>query len=447
MTEKQFATLPVRRIFFSLALPNIFSMVSSSIYMMSDGIFVGRYIGEHALAAVNLVMPVMMILFALSDMIAIGSSVKVSTAMGEGKIEKAKNLFSASVGMIIGLGVTFCILGMLFAKPLLFMMFKDDVLAQMAYDYLRVFLMGFPFVMPLFAMDNFLRACGKAKYVMWLNISMSLLNIVLDWLFIAKFGWGIEASALSSVLSMLLGSFFSFAPFFTKKITLHFAKPKISLSEITGIVYNGASEFFSNIAGSFIATVVNFFLLNLGGAIAVASYSIVMYIDTLLIGILYGVLDSVQPAVSYNMGAKQIKRTFSFFKITSLATVALSLVCMTMILLFPQALASIFTQAGNMEIIEMTTGALMLFAPSYLFTWFTMVASAFLTAMDKPKESMIIMLFRAIIFPLISLFALTSVMGVYGVFFMSTVSGAATFVVALVIWTKAEKKLKQCMAS
>ncbi|MEG1069773.1 MAG: MATE family efflux transporter, partial [Ruthenibacterium sp.] len=324
---------------------------------------------------------------------------------------------------------------------------KDDVLAQMAYDYLRVFLMGFPFVMPLFAMDNFLRACGKAKYVMWLNISMSLLNIVLDWLFIAKFGWGIEASALSSVLSMLLGSFFSFAPFFTKKMTLHFAKPKISLSEITGIVYNGASEFFSNIAGSFIATVVNFFLLNLGGAIAVASYSIVMYIDTLLIGILYGVLDSVQPAVSYNMGAKQIKRTFSFFKITSLATAALSLVCMTMILLFPQALASIFTQAGNMEIIEMTTGALMLFAPSYLFTWFTMVASAFLTAMDKPKESMIIMLFRAIIFPLISLFALTSVMGVYGVFFMSTVSGAATFVVALVIWTKAEKKLKQCMAS
>ncbi|MEG1381741.1 MAG: MATE family efflux transporter, partial [Ruthenibacterium sp.] len=217
--------------------------------------------------------------------------------------------------------------------------------------------------------------------------------------------------------------------------------------DITGIVYQGASEFFSKIAGSFIATVVNFFLLNLGGAIAVASYSIVMYIDTLLIGILYGVLDSVQPAVSYNMGAKQIKRTFSFFKITSLATVALSLVCMTMILLFPQALASIFTQAGNMEIIEMTTGALMLFAPSYLFTWFTMVASAFLTAMDKPKESMIIMLFRAIIFPLISLFALTSVMGVYGVFFMSTVSGAATFVVALVIWTKAEKKLKQCMAS
>ncbi|MEG1381873.1 MAG: MATE family efflux transporter, partial [Ruthenibacterium sp.] len=134
MTEKQFGTLPVRRIFFSLALPNIFSMVSSSIYMMSDGIFVGRYIGEHALAAVNLVMPVMMILFALSDMIAIGSSVKVSTAMGEGKIEKAKNLFSASVGMIIGLGVTFCILGMLFAKPLLFMLFKDDVLAQMAYD-------------------------------------------------------------------------------------------------------------------------------------------------------------------------------------------------------------------------------------------------------------------------------------------------------------------------
>ncbi|MEG2720480.1 MAG: MATE family efflux transporter, partial [Oscillospiraceae bacterium] len=251
----------------------------------------------------------MMIIFALSNMIAVGSSVKVSTTMGEGQIEKAKNIFTASVLMIIGLGFVFSILGILFTKPLINALIKDPILAEMAYDYVSYFTIGLPFIMPLFAMDNFLRACGKAKYSMWINIMVSLLNIFLDWLFIAQFGWGIGFSALASVISMFIGAFFSFFPFFTGKITLHFAKPKISLSETIGIVYNGASEFFGNIAGSFIATIINVFLLNLGGAIAVASFGIVMYIDTLLIGILYGILDAIQPAVSYNLGANEIKRT------------------------------------------------------------------------------------------------------------------------------------------
>ncbi|MEG2677632.1 MAG: MATE family efflux transporter, partial [Oscillospiraceae bacterium] len=147
-------------------------------------------------------------------------------------------------------------------------------------------------------------------------------------------------------------------------------------------------------------------------------------------------------AISYNLGAKEIKRTFSFFKISCISTSAFSVICMMAILIFPQALAGIFSKGNNAEIINMTVAALLLFAPSYLFTWFNMVTSAFLTAMDKPRESMIIMTFRAIVFPLICLFVLTSFMGVYGVFLSTTVSGALTSIVALVIWIKSSKLLK-----
>nr|WP_315024870.1 MATE family efflux transporter [uncultured Aminipila sp.] len=442
MIETQFTTLSVKKVFFRLTIPSILSMVFSSIYMMADGIFVGRFIGEHALAAVNLVMPIMMILFALSNMIAVGSSVKVSTSLGEGNVEKAKYLFSASVMMVVGLGIISSVLGIIFFKPLIYAFIKDSVLAEMAFRYMRIFSFGFPFIMPLFAMDNFLRVCGKAKYSMYINVIVSVFNIVLDWIFIARLGLGIEYSALSTVISMFLGSIFSFVPFITKKITLHFSRPQISRKEVVGILYNGSSEFFSSIAGSFIATIVNGFLLSLGGAIAVASYGIVMYIDTLLVGILYGVLDSIQPAVSYNLGAKEINRTFSFFKISSITTATLSVICMVGILLFPESLASIFAKEHNVKIIDMTIVALLLFAPSYLFTWFNMVTSAFLTAMDKPKESMIIMAFRAIVFPLLCLVALTAFMGVYGVFFTETLSGALTFIVAFVIWNKSAKHLQ-----
>ncbi|MEG2378160.1 MAG: MATE family efflux transporter, partial [Clostridia bacterium] len=154
------------------------------------------------------------------------------------------------------------------------------------------------------------------------------------------------------------------------------------------------------------------------------------------------VLDAIQPAVSYNLGAKEIKRTFSFFKISSISTAALSLICMIGILTFPEVLASIFAKGSSTDIIGMTVTALMLFAPSYLFTWFNMVSCAFLTAMDKPRESMTIMLFRAIVFPILCLFVLTGAMGVNGVFFTATVSGALTFIVAIIIWKKSAKKLK-----
>ncbi len=436
MIETHFVTLPVKKVFFKLTIPSVMSMFFSSIYMMADGIFVGHFVGSDALAAVNMVMPVIMILFAVSNMIAVGSSVKVSTALGEKNPGKARSMFSFSTALVIGVGVFFAAAGLLFSKPLIHQVIGEDQLAEMAIQYSRVLMLGLPFIMPLFAMDNFLRVCGKARYSMWINIIVSVLNIFLDWLMVAKWEWGISASALATVISMMVGSVFSFFPFFSKKITLYFTKPKIKKAELLGMLYNGSSEFLSSIASSVIATLINAVLLYLGGSVAVASYGIVMYIDTLLVGVLYGVVDSIQPAVSYNLGAGKVKRTFSFFKISCVVTAAISVLCMAVILIFPDKLAAVFSEKGNVQVMQMTVAALLLFAPSYLFTWFNMVTSAFLTAMDKPKESMIIMLFRTVLLPVSCLVILTSVMGVYGVFSTITLSSLLTCILAGLIWRK-----------
>lgn len=436
MIETHFVTLPVKKVFFKLTIPSVMSMFFSSIYMMADGIFVGHFVGSDALAAVNMVMPVIMILFAVSNMIAVGSSVKVSTALGEKNPGKARSMFSFSTALVIGVGVFFAAAGLLFSKPLIHQVIGEDQLAEMAIQYSRVLMLGLPFIMPLFAMDNFLRVCGKARYSMWINIIVSVLNIFLDRLMVAKWEWGISASALATVISMMIGSVFSFFPFFSKKITLYFTKPKIKKAELLGMLYNGSSEFLSSIASSVIATLINAVLLYLGGSVAVASYGIVMYIDTLLVGVLYGVADSIQPAVSYNLGAGKVKRTFSFFKISCVVTAAISVLCMAVILIFPDKLAAVFSEKGNVQVMQMTVAALLLFAPSYLFTWFNMVTSAFLTAMDKPKESMIIMLFRTVLLPVSCLVILTSVMGVYGVFSTITLSSLLTCILAGLIWRK-----------
>ena len=186
MNEQQFAILPTKRVFLRCALPGLLAMVVSSIYMMIDGIFVGRYIGSHALAAVNLAFPIIMILFAVGDMVAVGSAVKIAIALGEKDHTTANRIFSAAFCMILGIGVLFSLLGFLIAPFLIRTLIQDRQLAEVAWDYARFFLYFLPLIMPLFAVDNYLRICGKQTFSMWMNIVVAILNIVLDWLFLAK---------------------------------------------------------------------------------------------------------------------------------------------------------------------------------------------------------------------------------------------------------------------
>lgn len=443
MDEKQFGILPSKKIFIQFAIPSIFSMIFSSIGIIVDGIFVGKFIGSEALAAVNILMPILMITFALADMIAVGSSVKISIALGRGNNQLANRAFSTSLMMIVLLGILITILGFAFGKPIIYNFIQDSVLADLAFSYVKPFFYMIPFAMPLFAVDNYLRICGKANFSMWVNISISLLNIVLDWLLIGQLRMGIEAASLATGISMSIGCAVAIFPFILKRFTLRFTKPVLHIKDIVGIIYNGSSEFFNNIASSLMAIVINSFLLRLGGALAVAAYSIVMYIDAVLMMGLYGMLDSIQPAVSYNIGANNTKKVMELFKISCVVACITSIICMIGTLLFPEFLASLFVKSSDTNIIELTKTALYLFAPAYLFLWFNMVSSSFLTSFDKPKESLIIMVFRAVVFPLIAIFVMTNFIGIKGVFITPTIAGGFTMIISIFIWKKTIKKMKK----
>lgn len=441
MNEQQFAILPTKRVFLRCALPGLLAMVVSSIYMMIDGIFVGRYIGSHALAAVNLAFPIIMILFAVGDMVAVGSAVKIAIALGEKDHTTANRIFSVAFCMILGIGVLFSLLGFLIAPFLIRTLIQDRQLAEVAWDYARFFLYFLPLIMPLFAVDNYLRICGKQTFSMWMNIVVAILNIVLDWLFLAKLGLDIRFAALATSISMMCGVMIALTPFFLKRLTLRFTVPRISARTIVGIFHNGSSEFFNNVSGSFMATVINGFLLHLGGGTAVAAYGIVMYIDSLLIMALYGILDSIQPPVSYNIGAGNWKKAREFFRLSCLVTAAVSFVCLLAMVCFPETLAWLFVKEDTDGVIALTVSALRLYAFAYVFLWLNMVISSFLTAMDRAGDSLTIMLFRALIFPAICLLILPQFLDIYGIFLTPAVSGALTAVISRFMWRKNQKRL------
>ena len=440
MDQELFGITPPKKLFVKLAIPSLISMLFSSIYMICDGIFVGKIIGSKGLAAINLVFPIIMIVFAVSDMIASGASVKIGIKLGEKNEQEASNIFTIAVLLSLIINIIFMIISLIFSKDIIFILIKDKELATLSYKFAYVFILALPFIAPFFALDNYLRLCGKANMSMWINIAVSILNVILDAILIGYFKLGIEYAALCSALSMFIGTLIFLYPFIMKKVTLRFTKPKVNIKEILYIIYNGSSEFFSNISNSIMSIITNGFLLYYGGPVGVAAYSIVMYIDALISPVLFGMIGSIQPVISYNYGSKDYKRITEFFKITCIVGFIISIVTMIIIFIFPDFLVGLFSSKSDVDIIQMGKIALLLSAPSYLFNWFTMTVGSFLTGLEKATESIVVMLLESVIVPLILIVALTKTIGVYGIFLVPSIGGFISISIAFILWRRCVKE-------
>lgn len=339
------------------------------------------------------------------------------------------------------INIVISLVGLLVVDSIVQNLIPDKLMQEYALDYLRVFLSFLPFSAMLYAIDNYLRSCGKGVFCMWVNLFVSCLNIVLNIIFVIVLRFGVTGAALSTSLSMSIGTIISLIPFVRKKLSLQFTKPTIPVKDLGAILYNGSSEFLNKVAGSFIGVLTNSLLLSLGGSVAVASYGIVMYIEGLVISVIFGILDGVQAPVSYNLGKGDYKKTKELFKLSCYSSAFMAALLIVVIILFPNNLIAMFTKSDDAPTIEMAKYALFLFAPSYLFSWFNMVAGSFLTSLDKPKESLILLTFRSIVFPLICLAFLTNIVGIEMIFLTPLVSGFLTFIISVYLWMKTSKRL------
>lgn len=434
--EQLYTTQSPTRLFFRCALPSMLSMAMTALYTVADGFFVGHFIGMEALAAVNLVMPPIMMSFALSDMLAVGSSVQIAIRLGEKKEREASRIFSVCTLLIIGIACLIGLAGYTLAQPLLRLMGADPTVTGLAVKYLRIYALFAPVITVFFAVDNYLRICGKIRYSMGLNVGISLLNILLDCLFVGVLHWGVEAAALASCLSLALGTVLGFAPFLRHKLALRFTRGGIPLALLGNILANGSSEFFSNIAGSLLMLVLNSVLLRISGAMAVAAFSIVLYVDSIVASLLYGLSDAMQPAISYCYGAGLRRRMFALEKRVLAACAAISLAALVWMQWGGHSVISLFVADGTADLLEMSVNAMRLFSLSYLTGWLGTSLSAFFTAVNRPGLSLTLALCRALVFPLIALAILPSFLGLNGVWLAPPVGCALTAALALMLMAR-----------
>nr|WP_324253111.1 MATE family efflux transporter [Campylobacter volucris] len=429
------------KLFFKCALPNMASAAFIYLYIIIDGIFVGRYLGVDALAAMNLVMPFIMISFALADMIAIGSSVQISINLGKGKIEQARRIFSFCLLLIFIISCFMGILGFFLANSLSKLMGASEHIQILSTQYMQIFALFAPATMLSFALDNYLRICGKTFYSMMVNIIIALSNIILDWLFIVVFGWGLFSAALATCIGMFLGTILGFIPFIFKNLILKFKKPLINFNILKSILYNGSSEFFSNISSSIYTILANAILLKIAGNNALAAFSIILYLSTFVFILVIAMCDAMQPAISYNYGHKNLKRIQDIFKRMFFASFFIGIFTFLCVYFYNDFIVEIFNKDNNQEFFLIAQNALLIFSFSFLLSWFGKFCASFFTALDKPLLSLSISIIQSLILPFIFIYALSYFFGLNGIWAASIVSEICVVFIAYFILRKSFKNL------
>ena len=440
--EKLFiGTKPVH-LFFKAAIPGALGMLASSLYYLLEGILVGRILGPEPFAAVNLAMPFVIINFAVSDMIGVGSSVPIAISLGRGNKKEADSIFSAAIVMIFVSGIITGGLLFISAPSLFRMMGADENLIPYAVDYLRTYACFSPFTTMVFAMDNYLRICGKIKGSLIMNIAMAACSVVFEVFFLIILKGGIASAALGTCVGMSTAALTVLSIFISGKLDLRFKKPVFHFKLIKTIVSCGLPTFLSNVSGRIISILMNVILLSLGGADAVSVYGIIMAVDGLVMPLLYGTCDSLQPSVGYNWGARRFDRVVAIERCCFTAGAVVSIVLGAVMFFFPDFAITMFVEGeSSIGIHTLGISAVRLASTAYVVRWIAVCTQCFMSAISKPGFAAAISVSAAFVFPLILIIALYPI-GLDGIWLNLPGTALFTAILALLILTRCKSIIR-----
>lgn len=421
------------KVFFSFAIPVILGLIASSSAGIIDGMFIGNYVGETALAAVTLCVPIFPVLMGIAILFSTGGEVFSGKFIGEGNYKRASEVFTKVTIVILTISVLLMIIGLIFLDSLVYALGADEGVHQTASDYLRIIIISAPLI-ATFSLSYFVRVDGNPNLSATALMVTAILNVILDYLFIVHLEWGIKGAAWGTVLSYSAMPILLLPHFLLKRGNLKFVKPTKSIKILIEIAYNGSSEFFSEISGGILLFVINITMMKYYGIQGVAAYAVVGYLLFFTTMTCYGVSDSIKTLISVNFGAKQLKRIVQFLRIAIVTVVAFGF----LMVILTQINSNLFVQLFLEENTDVTVSTLanefiLSISPVLLILGTNIVLSAYFTAIHRPKPSLIISLSRALILPIILIPVITSLIGGNGVITALIISEIATLIIAILL--------------
>ena len=412
-------------------LPSICMMVFTSIYGVVDGLFVSNFAGKTPFAAVNLVMPFIMILGGMGFMIGTGGTALVSKLMGEGKKDEANSTFSMMVLFTLLLGIVLSAVGFLTMRPVSYFLGATDAMIDDCVLYGRI-VTGFTFAFMLQnVFQSFFIAAEKPRLGLIVTVAAGVTNMVLDALFIAVFNWGVAGAAIATGLSQCVGGVLPLIYFLRPNDSLLRMRPtSLRLRPILQACGNGSSELMSNISSSLVGMLYNFQLMHLIGEDGVSAYGVLMYVQFIFVAIFIGYSIGCAPVVSFHFGAQNHSELKSLLCKSTLlmASGGILLTIAARLLAAPLARLFVGYDAG---LFELTSHAFRLFSWSFLLAGFNIFVSGFFTALNNGAISAAISFLRTLVFQTASVLILPLLLDVDGIWWAITVAEIFAFLISL----------------
>ncbi|MBU1219917.1 MATE family efflux transporter [Myxococcota bacterium] len=418
---------------------SVIGMIAISSAGIVDAMFLGKFVGESALAAVNFTMPVFGLIVGITLMFSVGSSVSAGSLLGEGRVEKAAGIFSRSGLFLLILSIMFTLLIIPTADLLSRFLGGDAQSGPPLRTYLIYLIMFAPaFVMAIFFM-YFVRLDGYPGLATMAMISSSIANIVLDWVFIVRLGWGVKGAAVATGLSYFIADIFYLWHFLFRTTRFKFSLKKGSIKDVRFAAFNGFSEFANEISAGLITFMFNWTLMKRMGTSGVAAYTIVNYLLWLGLMICYGISDSLQPLISTNHGAGKYVRISNFLRLGFLATVIFGSILSLLLLMFPERMVGLFV-SGNTVTSEISINFIKYFWPAFILSGINIIFSVYFTAILRAGRSAIISVLHGLVFPAILLIILPNIIGDPGIFLAVPISELITLFFAIGLFISVRPK-------
>lgn len=425
---------------FRFVIPSIVMMVFTSIYGVVDGLFVSNFAGKAPFAAINLIMPFIMILGGTGFMIGTGGTALVSKIIGQGDREKANRYFTLLIRFAILLGLVLTIIGISVMRPVAKLLGASDDMMEYCVLYGRIVVGFTTFFMLQNIFQSFLAAAEKPKLGLMVTLIAGVTNIILDALFIAVFKWGVVGAAIATGLGQMLGGIIPLIYFSRKNSSLlRLVKTKVEIMPILKSCANGSSELMTNVASSVVSMLYNFQLMKYLGKNGVAAYGVLMYVQFMFLAIEIGYSIGSAPIAAYNYGAQNRKELKNIFK-KSILLMGLSGILLSGL---AQALAiplgKLFVGYDE-ELYALTVHAFRLFSFAFIFSGIGIYSSGFFTALNNGLVSFILSILRSLVFQVTFILSLPMVFGVDGIWGTMLATEASAFIVAVIFFIAFRKK-------
>ncbi len=427
--------MSLRKKFIRFLIPSVVAMWVYSLYTMVDGIFVSWGVGTVAIAAVNIAMPFVNLIFAISVFFATGASTIVSIYLGKKDLKEANRVFTMNFIAMVAVSIIIVILTLLNLDSIAVFLGANDLTIEYVRQYLKIISIFNGFFIISYCLEVFTKADGFPYLAVVGVVISALVNIILDYFFVIRFNWGIGGAAYATGISQLMAALFYIIHFNRKKSRLKFVKCKFKFSVIKDILSIGLPDSLTEFSAGVVIYLFNQTILSTIGNKGVITYSVISYINTLVLMTMIGITQGMQPLCSFYYGREDEKSVNALFNMGAKTIAATSILIFAIVNIFTPSIVGVFMdRSANEEVFTYSIKAIRMFSISFIIVGYNILISGFFAAIAKPKYAAIISIARGLVIITLTLFIMTNAFGQNGIWLATAVSEGLSIILSLLIF-------------